>query len=147
MANRFMVVYQNEVVAAQDLAKRIGVSESCIKKRWSRGKRDADLVLPSQKGRPGMPRTFEHRFAAEEARQIREAEEAALKRRLDLRQRAREAAEKARREHAAAFAKPLIDRKLLTTTERIENEQRVKGRQRWNAGWMGESRDTRESGR
>ncbi|HEY0684740.1 MAG TPA: hypothetical protein VGD45_20555 [Steroidobacter sp.] len=147
MPKRVMVEYQGEVMRAEELAKRIGVSQSCIAKRWLKGLRDDALVAPSQKGRPGVPRSFEHRFAAAEAEKIRRAEDAALARRTELRRRAREKAANLALELAAACARPLIDAKLLTTEERIDNQQKVKGRQRWNAGWLGESHESREQGR
>lgn len=146
MRNVVTVVYEGESMPAGELAQRIGVSQSCIAKRWLRGMRGADLVKPSQQGRPGVPRAFEGRCAIEEAEKIRKAEEDALKRRLELRQRAKDAATKARQEHAVAFARPLIDDKLVTPAEQQEIASRVKGRQRWNSGWFGESKDTREMG-
>lgn len=52
-----------------------------------------------------------------------------------------------KREHAAAFARPLISAKLLTKTERLQIRSSVKGRQRWNGGWLGESHESREARR
>lgn len=144
MVARYIVEYQDEKMSAETLAKRFGVSPSCIRKRWQRDLRGEDLVAPSKKGRRAKPKTRDQVFAQAEEDRIRRAKQEAAARRANLRARAQDRADQVAREHAAAFARPLINATLLTRAERAAIRSRVKGVQRWNAGWFGESHDSRE---
>lgn len=139
-----MVEYEGKTMRATALARRIGVSPGCIIERWNKGLRGDDLVTSSTRAHRCGPKTQQQQDLADKKQRIWIDPNAHSK---ELRRRARDKAARLALELAAELRRPLIDAKLLTKAERLENALKVKGTQRWNSAWFGESRDSRESGR
>ena len=137
--------WHGETITLFELARRHGMNHGCLLKRWHRGLRGDDLVAPPRVTVRQPPKTFEQREELADMEHQRSIARSRKARKQQLRQRERDKAIRVAKEHAAAFAKPLIDGRLLTPAERKANRAKVRGCQRWNGGWFGESHDSREA--
>ena len=114
-------------------AKVCGISDYTLRKRWRNGDRGDELFRPSRARKP----------PAEELKARREADEAAERakneQRFTRQRREQTARERAMLEHAAAFARPLIDGKLVKPKERlaIANRVRSSGQRNWRTNGGG----------
>lgn len=143
-ASRIFETIEGMRLSLKQWSKHTGLSYDTLHSRYADGDRGLDLIRPSNTRARNHYEREDLREMAERKRAAKQQAEEAKREHLAsvARSRAKIAAE-----HAAAFAKPLIDAKLLTKAERKEIARKVKGVQRWNQQWFGESRDSRESGR
>jgi hypothetical protein len=132
-----MVAFGGETMPLYQAAKLAGLSGYCVRKRYAKGERGDELLRPVSRGRsrthPNL--TSEQQEAL---RAKREAKDAAERAKQDLKlarqRREQQARERVAAEHAAAFARPLIDARLLKPMEHLAIVERVKycGQRNWS---------------
>lgn len=130
------VTFDGKQMPLYQAAKLAGLSDYCVRRRYSKGERGDELFRPANRGRyRAEPSTNPQVEALRAKQEVREAAERAEKeRKLARQQREREARARAMVEHAQAFARPLIDAKLVKQKERLEILERVKycGQRNWS---------------
>lgn len=129
-----MITFGGQAMPLYQAAKLAGLSDYCVRKRYQKGERGAELFRPSMRGRFRKPPAQLDDLAAR-----REAQQAAERAKMELRfaRQRREADARARAvvAHATAFAKPLIDAKLLKPREYQSIVERVRysGQLNWRS--------------
>lgn len=115
-------------------AKLAGLSAYCVRKRWQNGKRGADLFRPSHRGHFAEKTSAQLEDLKTKRAEREAAEHAKQELKLARSRREQEARARAMVEHAAAFARPLIDAKLLKPKEHLAIVERVKfcGQRNWS---------------
>lgn len=123
-----MVTFGGKQMSLIQAAKLAGLSEYCVRRRYQKGERGDDLFRLPSRGRSRDELSTNPQVEALRAKQeVREAVERAKKeRKLARQQREQEARARAMAEHAKAFARPLIDAKLLKPREHLAILERVK---------------------
>lgn len=113
-------------------AKLAGLSDYCVRKRYQKGERGGDLFRPSMHGRFRKPAAQLDDLQAKR-KAVEAAERAAQEMKISRQRREAEARARAMVEHAAAFARPLIDAKLLKQREHKAIVERVRfsGQRNW----------------
>lgn len=130
------VTFDGKQMPLYKAAKLAGLSDYCVRRRYSKGERGDELFRPANRGRyRAEPSTNPQVEALRAKQEVREAVERAKKeRKLARQRRAQEAKARAIVEHAAAFARPLIDAKLIKPKEHRAIVERVKfcGQRNWS---------------
>lgn len=128
-----VVTFGGQTMPLFEAAKLAGLSAYCVRKRWQKGDRGEQLFRPSMHGRfRKPPAQLDDLVAKREA--LKAAERAEQERRMSRQRREQEARRRAMVEHAKAFARPLIDAKLVKPNERLAIQERVKycGQRNWS---------------
>lgn len=121
------VKFDGKVMPLYEAAKLAGLSDYCARKRYQKGERGDVLFRPSHRGRSHKIDTNDQVDALRAKREVKEAAERTKhEQRLARQRRERDSKDRVAAEHAAAFARPLIDAKLLTKAERQAIRERVK---------------------